>query len=151
MLINVYCIEKNNDEFRHEINQYIKMSSKWAKIADINKFNQLIAKAHNISPTHAQNAYENEYLKCLDGFCVILDELGEELNSFEFAKLLENHSKISFFIGGAYGFSQDFKNKADKIISLSRFTLAHKIAKLILFEQIFRALSINSNHPYHKG
>ena len=45
---------------------------------------------------------------------------------------------------------ENFKAKADKIISLSRLTLAHKIAKLLLFEQIFRALCINANHPYHK-
>ena len=64
--------------------------------------------------------------------------------------MLKDKSAVSFFIGGAYGLSENFKAKADKIISLSRLTLAHKIAKLLLFEQIFRALCINANHPYHK-
>ena len=86
----------------------------------------------------------------MSGFCVGLDEKGKELDSIEFAKLLKNKTKISFFIGGAYGFNKSFKAKMDQIISLSKFTLAHKIAKLVLFEQIYRALSINANHPYNK-
>ena len=42
------------------------------------------------------------------------------------------------------------RRKMDKIISLTKLTLAHKIAKLMLFEQIFRGLCINAGHPYHK-
>ena len=72
------------------------------------------------------------------------------LDSFEFSKLFLAKNKVSFFIGGAYGLSTNFKSKMDKIISLSKMTFAHKIAKLVLYEQIFRGLCINANHPYHK-
>ena len=66
------------------------------------------------------------------------------------AKLISDKTQISFFIGGAYGLSQNFKQKTDAVVSLSRMTMAHKIAKLMLYEQIFRALCINKGHPYHK-
>ncbi|WP_141080836.1 23S rRNA (pseudouridine(1915)-N(3))-methyltransferase RlmH, partial [Campylobacter lanienae] len=48
------------------------------------------------------------------------------------------------------GLGDNLRAKMDKLVSLSRLTLAHKIAKLVLYEQIFRALCINANHPYHK-
>ena len=149
MQINVFSIQKNKDEFK-QIEEYIKMSSSWANLVNLPKFNQNIAKAQEISKEKAQISYEQIYEPYLSGFCVGLDEKGKELDSIEFAKLLKNKTKISFFIGGAYGFNKSFKAKMDQIISLSKFTLAHKIAKLVLFEQIYRALSINANHPYNK-
>ncbi len=57
---------------------------------------------------------------------------------------------LSFLIGGAYGFEEDFLNKGHAIISLSKLTMSHKIAKVVLLEQIYRGFSILSNHPYHK-
>lgn len=149
MQIVVHYLQKSNDDFR-EINEYIKMSSKWAKITLLNKFNSQIAKAQKQSKQQAHIAYDDAFEGCLDGFCIGLDEMGNEMDSLEFANLLQNKQKISFFIGGAYGFSQNFKAKMDKLISLSKMTLAHKVAKFVLLEQIFRALSINANHPYHK-
>ena len=98
----------------------------------------------------ALKAYDEVYEPNLNGFCVALDEAGREFNSEEFAKLISDKAQISFFIGGAYGLSQNFKQKTDAVVSLSRMTMAHKIAKLMLHEQIFRALCINANHPYHK-
>lgn len=149
MHILVYCIQKDKENFEG-IKEYIKMSSKWAKIEDINKFNAQISKSQKLSINEAMNSYDNIYSDYINGFCIGLDEKGETFNSYEFAKILKANQKISFFIGGAYGFSNEFKSKMNKLISLSSFTLAHKIAKLVLFEQIFRGLCINANHPYHK-
>ena len=70
------------------------------------------------------------------------DNLGEAL--------LKDRNQISFFIGGAYGLGDNLRGEMDRLVSLSRLTFAHKIAKLVLYEQIFRALCINANHPYHK-
>jgi len=57
---------------------------------------------------------------------------------------------VKFFIGGAYGFEESFLKKSDKVISLGKITMSHKIAKAVLLEQIYRGFSILSNHPYHK-
>ena len=151
MEICVFSIQKSkSDNFENEIKQYAKMSSKFAQISDRVIFNDKIAKAQNISKEEALRAYDEVYTPNLKGFNVSLDENGKKLNSIEFADLLDGKSYVSFFIGGAYGLSENFKKRTDFALSLSRMTTSHKIAKLMLFEQIFRALCINANHPYHK-
>ncbi|MDO5046039.1 23S rRNA (pseudouridine(1915)-N(3))-methyltransferase RlmH [Campylobacter sp.] len=151
MEISVFSIQKSKSEnFESEIKEYIKMSSKFAKLNDNIIFNDKIAKAQSKSKEDSLRVYDEVYEPNLKGFCIALDERGEKLNSQDFAKIFANNSQISLFIGGAYGLSDNFKQKTDKIISLSPMTMAHKIAKLMLFEQIFRALCINANHPYHK-
>ncbi|PKZ28829.1 23S rRNA (pseudouridine(1915)-N(3))-methyltransferase RlmH [Campylobacter ureolyticus] len=150
MEILVYSISKEKIEFYSEINEYIKMSKKYANIKDKVLFNNQIAKAQSSSKDMALKAYDEAYEPLIEGFCVGLDEGGKMLDSVEFSKLFLAKNKVSFFIGGAYGLSNNFKSKMDKIISLSKMTFAHKIAKLVLYEQIFRGLCINANHPYHK-
>ncbi|WP_086289416.1 23S rRNA (pseudouridine(1915)-N(3))-methyltransferase RlmH [Campylobacter devanensis] len=148
MQILIHCLQKLDDD--KDIKDYIKMSSKWANIKEINKFNPQIAKAQIQGQAASHRAYEEAYKPCLNGFCIGLDERGEMLDSFEFAKLLKDRNQISFFIGGAYGLGDNLRREMHKLVSLSRLTFAHKIAKLVLYEQIFRALCINANHPYHK-
>lgn len=144
----MYSIAKNKDDFG--IEEYIKMAQKYAKIEDVILFNNKIAKAQSISKDESLRCYDEIYASKISGFCIGLDERGKLFDSQEFAKLLESKAKISFFIGGAYGLSSEFKSKMDMIISLSSLTLAHKVAKLVLYEQIFRGLCINAGHPYHK-
>ncbi|AQW84785.1 23S rRNA (pseudouridine(1915)-N(3))-methyltransferase RlmH [Campylobacter pinnipediorum] len=151
MEISVFSIQKSRfGNFEEEIDSYIKMSSKYAKINDNIIFNDKIAKAQSIGQKEAHKAYDDIYLSNMRGFCVSLDERGKEFTSKEFAKIFDQNSDIKFFIGGAYGLSEEFKSKSNLVIRLSKLTMAHKIAKLVLFEQIFRGLCIKANHPYHK-
>lgn len=150
MQIFINSIIKNRNDFKEEIDNYIKMSKKFANINDQIFFNEKIAKAQSKDKKSAKKSYDEIYLPLLKGYNVALDERGEMLNSYEFAKIFDKDFNISFFIGGAYGLSDDFKSKVDKVVSLSRLTTSHKIAKLMLFEQIFRSLCIKANHPYHK-
>lgn len=86
---------------------------------------------------------------------VLLDERGKILSSVEFAenfkKWQENHGKIVFLIGGADGFSQEARLKADFILSLGLMTWPHFLARVMLAEQIYRAKTIISGHPYHRA
>jgi len=148
--ISVFAIQKGKDEYENEINEYIKMSKKFANLRNLTIFNDKIAKAQSLGKNEALKSYDESYAPFVKGYCIGLDERGEMMDSLEFAKLLKDKSQISFFVGGAFGFSSEFKQKMDKLVSFSRLTLAHKIAKLVLFEQIFRGLCINANHPYHK-
>ena len=150
--INIYQIAKNSsDEFEPIINEFIKMSSKYAKVEIHNLFNKKIAKAQTISGADAQKSYSEVFEPHLNsGYNIALDVLGQKVDSFKFANFVQNHSTLNFFIGGAYGFEREFLNKCDKKISLSDLTLAHKVANLVLLEQVFRALCIVNNHPYHK-
>ncbi|PIF04142.1 MAG: 23S rRNA (pseudouridine(1915)-N(3))-methyltransferase RlmH [Arcobacter sp.] len=150
--INIYqIVKKSNDNFEPLIQEFIKMSSRWAKVEVHSLFNKQISKAQTLGEKESQQAYNELYEpKLQTGYNIALDVLGQKLNSFEFSKLLEDKLTINFFIGGAYGFDQKFLQKCNKVISLSDLTYAHKIANLVLCEQIFRSLSILNNHPYHK-
>lgn len=149
--INIYAIVKpNKDEFDKIINDFIKMSSRYAKVEVHSIFNKSIAKAQTISELEAQKSYTQSFEPFMKGYCIALDVLGKQLDSFEFSKMITNNSEVNFFIGGAYGFERDFLKKCDKSISLSSLTMAHKIVTLMLLEQIFRGLAIKNNHPYHK-
>ena len=84
------------------------------------------------------------------GFIVALDERGRELTSREFANLVEKHPAVTFLIGGADGLSEEVKEKADLLLSLSKLTLQHDVARIVLLEQLFRAQEINRGSPYHR-
>ncbi|QFR49363.1 23S rRNA (pseudouridine(1915)-N(3))-methyltransferase RlmH [Sulfurimonas lithotrophica] len=128
-----------------------KMISRFAKIEDKEIFNKDITKAHNLSAEASQKAYTKVLKPYLNGNCnILLHPDGKIIDSYEFSKLLDGKITIKFFIGGAYGFEDAFLNKADKVISLGKITMSHKIAKTVLLEQIYRGFSILSNHPYHK-
>ncbi len=69
----------------------------------------------------------------------------------KFAEFFDGrHSEVRFFIGGAFGFNSEFSSKCSTKIALSRLTMTHQLAKVMLWEQIYRALTINASHPYHK-
>ena len=152
MKINIYQIAKNDkDEYEKIINNFIKMSKKYAQVEIHNLFTKNISKAQMIGKTEAQKSYNEVFEpKLVSGYNIALDVLGKNIDSYKFSNLLEDSATINFFIGGAYGFSRDFLTKCDTTISLSNLTYAHKIANIVLLEQIFRGLCIANNHPYHK-
>ena len=151
MKINIYSIIKpSKDEFDVLIKEFIKMSSKYAKVEVFYIFNKNIAKAQTIGEKEAQLSYSETYEPLLKGFNIALDVLGKKVDTYAFSALIEDKNEVNFFIGGAYGFQREFLTKCDVTISLSDLTMAHKVANVVLTEQIFRALSIQNNHPYHK-
>lgn len=84
---------------------------------------------------------------------VAMTEWGKKRTSVEFAQwteqLLERPSKIVFIIAGAEGFSEAFLKQCQERISLSDLTFPHKLARLLLIEQLYRAQTIRVGHPYH--
>lgn len=118
MKISVFSIQKS-DEFKTEISQYIKMSKFSAEVVENVIFNDKIAKAQSKSRADALKSYDEAYAPHVKGYCIGLDESGEMVDSFEFANILKDRVQISFFIGGAYGFSSNFRAKMDRCISLS--------------------------------
>src|SRR5574344_3028136 len=151
MKINIYTILKpSKDNYDILIQDFIKMSSKFAKVQIFYIFNKDIANAQTIGEKESQELYTKTYEPYLKGYNVALDVLGKPLDTYKFANLIENRMEVNFFIGGAYGFQRDFLNRFDDVISLSNLTFAHKLACLVLCDQIFRGLSVINNHPYHK-
>ena len=151
MNIKVFSIERSSDRYIDALNkEFIKMISKSISIEDVVLFNKHIAKAQSRGAVEAKESYAKMYEPYLKGYSIALDRKGEQCDSFEFSRIFDNKKSVNFFIGGAYGFSEEFLNKTQKVISLSNLTFAHKIAKAVLYEQIYRGLCIKNNHPYHK-
>ncbi len=153
MKINVIIIDKKGKDALYAglIEHYQKIAKPFAKVEVIEVFDKEIARAQDISAEAAQKAYSKALQKYLDnGICIALDPSSKELDSFEFANLFKDTLEVNLFIGGAYGLERDFVDKCNIAVSFGKMTLSHKLVKVVLMEQIFRALSINNNHPYHK-
>ena len=88
----------------------------------------------------------------VNNIIICLTEEGKSFTSVELTSLLLNfkNKKISFLIGGADGIPSDIKEKSHLLLSLSPLTFPHELARLILLEQIYRAISISNNSPYHR-
>jgi 23S rRNA (pseudouridine1915-N3)-methyltransferase len=152
MKIDIISIAKKEKSIYDPLyKELTKMISRFAKVEDIELFPKDVAKSHTISPKASQQAYTKALESYISkDYSIVLHPDGKLIDSFEFSKLLNDKISVKFFIGGAYGFEDDFLKKSDKVISLGKLTMSHKIAKAVLLEQIYRGFSILSNHPYHK-
>jgi 23S rRNA (pseudouridine1915-N3)-methyltransferase len=79
---------------------------------------------------------------------VALDERGRDFTTRQFAQLLK--SETAFVIGGPDGLSEELKSEAALLLRVSSFTLPHALAQVVLLEQLYRAASILTAHPYHR-
>jgi 23S rRNA (pseudouridine1915-N3)-methyltransferase len=87
---------------------------------------------------------------------VLLDARGRQFTSEEFAELLRDQQDrgtqhLFFAVGPADGFSDNARAKADLVLSFGKMTLAHELARVVLLEQVYRAMTILKGHPYHTG
>lgn len=86
---------------------------------------------------------------------IALDERGETMSSVDFSRKIVQEAMnrgrdLAFLIGGAEGLDEAVRQRADEVLSLSRMTLPHRLARVVLAEQIYRALTIAKGGPYHK-
>jgi 23S rRNA (pseudouridine1915-N3)-methyltransferase len=85
---------------------------------------------------------------------VVLDEHGELLTSAAWVRHIERWRgegrDVAFVIGGAEGLAAPVKRAADRLWALSPLTLPHGLARVLLAEQLYRAVSILQSHPYHR-
>jgi len=96
---------------------------------------------------------EKHILKIASSDFILFDERGKSMTSVQWADYLQSlHGGISldFVIGGAAGVSDAVRQKAKACWSLSALTLPHKLARALVTEQLYRAFTIISGHPYHK-
>ena len=90
----------------------------------------------------------------MSDYVVLLDERGKEYTSVEFASFIERQmvagrKRVVFIVGGPYGFSDAVYERADTEVSLSKMTFNHEMVRLFFVEQIYRAMTIMRNEPYH--
>lgn len=152
MKINIVCVGKIKEHFFTDaINEYLKRISRFAdlKIIEVDEESKL-------TNLEQKSKAEGEKLlqKC-SGVIVALDGGGKLLSSTEIAdfvhkKEVQGESVISFVIGGSNGLSKELLSKADLILSFGKITFPHQLFRVVLVEQIYRALTIIEGLPYHK-
>tara|TARA_B100001758_G_C18411970_1_gene616459 strand:+ start:469 stop:930 length:462 start_codon:yes stop_codon:yes gene_type:complete len=152
MKITIITIcNKNNKLFEEITNRYTNLISK--------KYNLNFINIGFKATKNKKNLYVEEYKKALsyvdrNSILIALDENGLKLSSLQFAEKMTNWNESSadifFIIGGPDGLTEYVTDKANVVISLSKMTFPHHLLKVILTEQIYRAMCIISNHPYHR-
>jgi 23S rRNA (pseudouridine1915-N3)-methyltransferase len=107
----------------------------------------------------ARKAIEAEARKLMgalrpEDWVVALDERGTERSTRELADWLAGRMRegrdLAFLIGGPDGLAQEVRQRSNDTLSLSRLTLPHALVRVVLAEQLYRALSILTHHPYHR-
>lgn len=139
------------DEYKKRLSQYCKLS-----LIELKEY-KLSEEPSNSEIEMAKNEEGKKILENLKdkSFKISLCIEGKQFSSEEFAETIENKtsvgfSKITFIIGGPYGLSDEVKNKSDLKMSLSKMTFTHRMAKVLLLEQLYRAENILAGGKYHK-
>ena len=140
-------ISSLTDDYIKKINFYIPFEIKIV---------QDLKKRIKVSKKEQKTLEAESILKNIQSsdFVVLLDEKGKEYRSKDFAQFIENKmirvtKQLVFVIGGPYGFSEEIKKIADEMLSLSKMTFTHQMIRLLFTEQVYRAMTILNNDPYH--
>lgn len=152
MKIAIWSVGKTDESYIKEgIHNFTKRIGHYYPIAW-----QLITPSKSSEPIQIKKEEAVTILKTLqqNDILILLDEKGEILSSPGVAKLIQQKAnqsahRIVFLIGGAYGVSEEIKDKAHFTWSLSKLVFPHMLVRLILAEQIYRACSILANEKYH--
>ena len=91
-----------------------------------------------------------------DSYMLALDENGQDISSTQFSQILATKrdaglGELVLIIGGADGLSPELLENSDKTIRLGKMTWPHQLARILIMEQIYRAMTILSHHPYHRS
>lgn len=159
MEINIISVGKiKEDYFKKAIEEYEKRLKAYCRVNFIELKDE--SEGKNLSGKDIDIILDKEGKRILEkikerSFIIVLDILGRSIDSVEFSKkindiMLDGISSIDFIIGGSLGISQEVKDKANYSLSFSKFTFPHKLMKVILMEQIYRAFTIINNKTYHK-
>lgn len=119
----------------------------WAEAACA-EYAKRMPKGYEISRTHVKPDRLRAALP-KGARIVALDERGKDLTTVQFAALLREPTV--FVIGGADGLDAGIKKDASVLLRLSTLTLPHALAQVVLIEQIYRAATVLTGHPYHRG
>ena len=152
MKINIVAVGKIKDDFlKAAVEEYKKRISRFAEISVIE-----LPEAPPSKSEAEQIAFESgEIFPNLKGVIIATDIDGKQLSSKDFSSFIESkcvsgESEFTFVIGGSYGLDDKIKNSAALRLSFSKMTFPHQLFRVMLCEQIYRALTIKNNLPYHK-
>jgi len=155
MRIKVICIGKTDQSYLIEGEQiYLKRLMHYISVEKIEIPD--LKKQKNLSRDQIKQLEGKEILNRINAHDAVylLDERGKVYSSIDFSEFLQQQFNLSlknvvFVIGGAYGFSDEVYARAKGMISLSKLTFSHQMVRLFFIEQLYRALTILRDEPYH--
>ena len=156
LLLTVGRLKKGPETLLYE--RYAERIRKAGKAVGIGPVQLLEIAESQSSTAQLRCASEGEKLIELSApadFSIALDEGGKSMNSRAFAELLrqardDGCRSVAFLVGGADGHGPAIEKNARFSLTLGRLTLPHGLARVVLTEQIYRAITIMSGHPYHR-
>ena len=156
MNVKIIAVGKIQKMYAEIEGEFKKRMSRYAKL-EIIEVNDEQA-PEKLSPLQKQAVQLAEWEKINkklndDDFLVVLDGTGKALSSEELAQNIENwqtNKNLVFALGGSLGFHENALKRANYVLSLSKMTFTHSMARVILLEQIYRGYKIINKEPYHK-
>lgn len=152
MKINIIAIGKIKEKyFQAAVNEYVKRASRFADVRVL----ELEDAPQSKTPMEQRRIESERLLSKARGFIVAMDFRGKNMSSEALAQLIaqeciEGASEFSFLIGGSHGHTDELRAKANLVLSFGANTFPHQLFRVMLAEQVYRALSINAGTPYHK-
>ena len=159
MNVKILCVGKIKEKFyRDAILEYSKRLSKYCSLEIVEVNDEKTSENSTENEINIIKDKEGErilkHIKDKD-YAIALAIQGKQQDSVDFSKYIENlgitgNSSICFVIGGSLGLSDAVMGRCNASISFSKMTFPHQLMRVILLEQIYRAMRIMNNEPYHK-
>jgi 23S rRNA (pseudouridine1915-N3)-methyltransferase len=156
--ITIACVGKIKEKYLTAgIDEFTKRLTPFCKLETVAINEEKMP--DNPSPAEKEQVLEKETQRLLaiipeNSYVILLDVIGKQLSSPELANkidalALNGNSHITFVIGGAFGYTDALRKRADYALSFSKMTFTHQMIRLLLIEQIYRAYKISNNQKYH--
>lgn len=158
MKITIACVGKIKEKYLTAgIDEFTKRLTPFCRLETIAINEEKMP--DNPAPAEKEQVLAKETQRLLaiipeNSYVILLDVIGKQLSSPELAMKIDNlalngHSHITFVIGGAFGYTDALRKRADYALSFSKMTFTHQMIRLLLIEQIYRAFKISRGEKYH--
>jgi 23S rRNA (pseudouridine1915-N3)-methyltransferase len=149
MAIRLICVGKLKERHYAEAAQeYLKRLGRYTNI-EIYEIREQSDNNIEVAMRKEAGLIKERLMQARPGFTVALDKSGRQYSSEEFSLLLKKPD-IAFIIGGPDGLAGEVLDESDIVLSLSKMTLPHQLARVVLLEQIYRGFTILKGERYHK-
>lgn len=155
MKLTILCVGKTKEQFIQDgIEKYLRFLRSYAEVGLKEVRDEKVRDLREAPVARKKEAERIAKSLSPSAAVVALDEQGREFTSHEFAAflngLLESGTReVAFVLGGAMGLAESVTGTADEVLALSRWTLTHEMARLVLLEQLYRAFTIITGKTYH--
>ncbi len=158
MKITIACVGKIKEKYLTQgIEEFTKRLTPFCKLETLSINEEKMP--DNPSPAEKEQVLDRETKRLIaiipeNSYVILLDVIGKQISSPELAEKIDalalaGMSHITFVIGGAFGYTDALRKKADFALSFSKMTFTHQMIRLLLVEQIYRAFKISRGEKYH--